>query len=181
MRVSRAFSLIEIIVVISLLGIVFSLVLSSFVGKKKDTKLLTLKDIPSYVSNLFASEDSTLYMYGIKCDKSILILKDGSYMELPVFGYTQEHRVLQRDKNNEIKSVEYDDVFIVKKSEHICFRVEFEKSRFLDKFIVASKKKQYLFSPLLQEVESFDNLEQAKQRYKLEELYPNNMDKYYRE
>ncbi len=181
MRVSRAFSLIEIIVVISLLGIIFSLVLSSFVSKKKDVKLLTIVDIPSYVYDLLANDDATLYVYGKKCDKSIIKSQGGAYEELPTFGYTQEYRVLQRDINNDIKDVEYDDVFIAKKREHTCLKIEFENRRFLDKFIVASEKKQYLFSPLFQEVESFDNLEKAKERYNSEELYPKNTDEYYRE
>jgi len=181
LRVVRAFSLIEIIVVILLIGVVFSLVLSSYANKKIDTKLLTVKDMPNYVFELSLSESSTLYIYGQKCDKGVLALDTKSYKELPNFGFNQEYKVHKRDKDNQLENIDFAEIKIDKKIENICFKLEFEKSRFLDKFIVSFSDKHYMFSPFYQEVESFSSFEEAKKAYSSKDLQLNSIDGYYRE
>ncbi len=165
---------------IVLLGTIFSLVLSGFVGKKQNLSSLGIDDIPSYIQSLNLNEDATLYMYGDKCGRGVLRVRGGLDMKLPLFGFTDEFKTLKRDKNSEIKEMKFEDIFISKKTEHVCMRIEFERGVFLDKFIVASQSRQYLFSPLLQEVQSFESMQEVKERYKSEELYPKNRDEYYR-
>jgi len=71
MRV-KAFSLIEIIVVIVLLGIIFSLVLSTYTNKQNENIKLSIKDI-----SVDVKDDVTLYIYGDECKKSIVVLGKG--------------------------------------------------------------------------------------------------------
>ncbi len=68
MRV-KAFSLMELIVVILLLGIMFSLALTSFKSKKDNIKIPTIKEIPLYFKKLKLKGNSTFLIYGDKCKK----------------------------------------------------------------------------------------------------------------
>lgn len=177
----KAFSLIEIIVVIMLIGIIFSLVLSSYTNKKQDTKLLTIKDIPAYVSNFSLNKISTLYIYGVKCNSSVLVLDEKSYIELPTFGFHKDDIVLKKDRHGQVEEVDFKERRIVKKREKVCFELKFEKGKFFNKFILASKDRFYLFIPFFQEVLSFTSLKEAEKVYMLDSLYPSSLDEYYRE
>lgn len=175
MRV-KAFSLIEIIVVILLIGVIFSLVLNTYMGKIEDEKLLGIEKLSVNVEG-----KSTLYMYGDKCEKSIIMRDDNTYEASPNFGYQKENKVLMNNHLGVLKEVEYEGVRIENKKETICFKLDFKNKKFFDKFIVTTANGNYLFLPLYQEVLIFSSFEDAKKSYLGDNLYPNNIDNYYHE
>lgn len=175
MRV-KAFSLIEIIVVIILIGIIFSLVLNTSMGKVEDKKLLGIEKISVNVEG-----KSILYMYGEKCEKSIIMRDDNTYEASPNFGFKKENKVLMNNHLGVLKEVEYETVRIENKKEPICFKLDFKNKKFFDKFIVTTATGNYLFLPLYQEVLTFVSLEDAKKSYFSDNLYPHNIDNYYHE
>ena len=181
MRVKKAFSLIEIIVVIIIVGVLFSLIFNNYIDRQKDSKLLKINDIPNYVSNLSIREDTTFYVYGKKCDNGALFLNEKFYMKLPTFGFNQDSRTYNRDKNNQIKKIYFQEIRVAKKRRKVCFKLEFEGGRFFDKLIVSLLGKYYIFSPFYQKVESFNSLDEAKKAYRLKYLQLTNIDGYYSE
>ena len=62
----------ELIVVILLLGIMFSLALTSFGSKNKEIKIPTIQDIPLYIQKLRLKENATFVIYGDKCENEAL-------------------------------------------------------------------------------------------------------------
>ncbi len=180
MRV-RAFTLIEIIVVIILIGVIFSLVLSNFTSTSRKNSLLKMKDLPLYIKKMYPKVDSTLYMYGENCDKSVISLNNDSYIETPTFGFRKENTILNINISQDFRKVTFLETRIDKKKENICFKLDFHNGRFFDKFIMTSKNTYYLFSPFYQEIKTFKTLEDAQKAYKNNALYPNSIDEYYHE
>lgn len=175
MRV-KAFSLIEIIVVIILIGIMFSLVLTVYTSKKNKNIGLTLKDIPLHVK-----KNGTLYIYGKDCQKAIIELKDGQYTSSTNFKHEKENEVIEKNALDRFEQFDFGTHRIKDKNEEICFKLAFKKKRFFQKFIVSTQSKYYLFSPFYQEVKEFDSLDDAKVAFESEKLYPQNRDDYLHE
>jgi len=172
----KAFSLIEIIVVIILIGIMFSLVLTVYTSKKNKNIELTLKDIPLHVK-----KNGTLYIYGQDCQKAIIELKDGQYANSTNFKYKKENVVIEKNYLDRFEEVDFGTHRIKDKNEEVCFKLTFKKKRFFQKFIVSAQNKYYLFSPFYQEVKKFDILEEAKVALEALSLYPQNRDDYLHE
>ncbi len=180
MRIRRGFTLIEIVVVISLIGVMFFLILSS-VGKERDVDLLGIVDTPLYVNDLAVAGDSVFYIYGEKCDQAVLIFDRNSTLKLPSFGFDKNMVVLKRDNNGDIEELSFEDKRVAKKREKVCFRLEFKSGRFFDKLVLTNQTRHYLFNPLFQEVYTYDSLEKAKEAYEQRELRLYSIDGYHRE
>lgn len=178
MRIEKAFTLIEIVVVIFLLGIIFSLVISSFDFSKKDVKSLSIKDIPSYIKEHSSQKDVTFYAYGIKCDKFIFFSKGGQQTKAPSFGITKDVELLKRDNNGDYKKVDFSNERLEKRSEHICFKLEFSGGKFVDKLIVKVHSKFYLFGPFFQDVKLYNSFEDIQNALHIK---LNSTDEFYRE
>ena len=171
----KAFSLIEIIVVIILMGIIFSLVLNGYIDNRKNPTV-SIKDM-----GVGTKEDATLFVYGKDCKKAILELDDNIYLKSSNFGFSNEDRVFKANSLNALEEVKFDSHIIKNKKEKICFKLDFRDKRFFERFVILSKGSYYLFSPLDQSVQKFSLLEEAEKRFKNDDLYPGSVDGYYRE
>ncbi|WP_024955736.1 type II secretion system protein [Sulfurospirillum arcachonense] len=179
MRV-KAFSLIELIVVILLIGIMYFLVMSAYTNKKSHEEKLTLKDMPNYIKKNFSKQNATFFLYGQECDKSLLFLKNKTFQTTPDFSLSADSSLLTCKPNSEFEEFVPYSKKIDKKEEHICLEIDFKDGDFYDKLIVNSPNKAYVFLPLFQEVKVFDSLEDAKELCQ-NNSYPKSIDEYYRE
>ena len=178
MRV-KAFSLIELIVVIVLLGIMFSLALTSFGSKNKKIKIPSMQEMPSYIQKLKLDEDATFVIYGDKCENEALLSNEDintSNINLP---FDKSFVTYKADITGAIKVFDFNNLILKKKDWHVCFKLDLKKGKFSDKFILKTFDKYLLFLPFFQEIKSFDFLSSAKKSYRQSELYPKSIDDYY--
>lgn len=175
MRV-KAFSLIEIIVVIILIGTIFSLILTSYTSKKNENEVLSIKDI-----SLHVNEDATLYIYGKDCKKTIIELNNGFYVNSSSFSYKKDYIVIQKNALDLFEEVDFGTHKVEDKNEEICFKLDFKNKKFFQKFIVSAQNNYYVFSPFYQEVKELTSLEDAKEYFDKVSLYPTSMDDYHHE
>ena len=178
MRV-KAFSLMEIIIVILIIGIVFSLVLSSYTTKKSDKGLLGIKDISAYISKSIPNANGDLYIYGKKCRDAFFITEESLHVKTPSFNFLAESIVLKQDIFENFVQIEFPTKEIEKRKKRVCFTMRFKDGKFFDKFIITSKHKHYLFSPFYQDIKTFSSLVLAKENYVNDGLYPQSVDDYY--
>ena len=172
----KAFSLIEIIVVIVLIGTIFSLVLTAYSSKKNENKKNSIKDISVHVK-----EDATIYIYGENCENTIIELPDGFYANSPNYGYKEDNIVQKKNALDSFEEVDFGTHKIIDKKETICFKLNFKNSNFYEKFIISTKIKHYVLSPFYQKIEEFETLEDAKKYFISDELFPKSLDDYYHE
>ena len=176
----KAFSLIELIVVIFLIGIIYFLVISTYTSKKNHEEKLTLKNMPNYIKKLSNKQNSTFYLYGQECEKSTLKLEDKTTKTVPNFSLTADYNMLTCKPDSEFKEFVSYSKNIDKKEEYICLEIGFKNEKFYDKLIVTSANKTYILMPHFQEVQIFDTIEEAKEICQ-KNLYPTSINEYYRE
>jgi len=177
----KAFSLIELIVVILLVGTIFSIILNSYMTKNSDKNLLSLKDITTYLKKELSNKNGTLYIYGKSCKKGVYITDKSLHVKTPNFGFAKENIVLKTDNFGNLNTYTFDQIKIENKKYNVCFELKYKKDKFIDKFIVSTDKNYYLFLPIYQNVEVFNSLDLTKQNHTNKNLYPNHIDKYYHE
>ncbi len=177
----KAFSLMELIVVILLLGIIFSLILTNFNTKKNTAKIPDLADLQHRLQKLNLQENSVFYIYGNQCDKN-LIKNDLETYDNPIkISFDKESQTYELDNDAKISVVDFGDETIEKKEQHICFKLNLAKGKFTNKYILKSNHKIFLFQPFFQQIKTYDTLEQAKEAYRQNDLIPLSEDDYYRE
>ena len=177
----KAFSLIELIVVILLIGVIFSLILSTYMTKDSDTQLLKIKDIVTYLKKETSKKDGILYIYGKSCKKGAYLTDDKTLIKTPNFGFSKDSLILSKDNLGDFNKLSFNQLKIENEMQLVCFELNYKKGRFIDKLIVVSNKKAYLFSPFYQEIITFDSISLAKESHADDNLYPNHIDRYYHE
>ena len=178
MRV-KAFSLIELIVVILLLGVIYFLVVSSYTSKQNTKETLHVNDIPNIIKGVAQKEDATLYFYSKDCDKAILHVKNNPFKKIENLSISKNYNMTTC--NPYIKEFIAYTKEIEKKQENICFDIDFKNGKFFNKFILSNKKNIYLFSPIFQKVKKYDNFKDAQDACQNSSLYPTSIDGYYSE
>ncbi len=133
------------------------------------------------MSKIYAASTTKLIIYGKNCDKSVVEVGADSYRSAPLFGFKKEDKVLVPNNMQQFRTPNFDNLRIKKKIEDVCFILNFNKGRFTDKFILVSKTRFYLFLPFYQAIKEFNSLQNAKDAYIGEKLYPSNRDDYYDE
>ncbi len=179
MRV-RAFSLIELIVVILLLGIMFSLALNTLNFKSKISGDSDIKNLAKYIDKTASKEDTAFYIYGDKCDKNSFVSVGRVHEGSESFDFKKNYKVLDTDINGILKSILFSPIEIGKKRRHVCLKLNLKRKKFTDKLIVDTGKKYILFAPLYQKITSQDTFEMAKKVYFQNDMFPKSADDYYR-
>ncbi len=178
MRIN-AFSLIELIVVILLLGVMYSLVLTNF-KSKKDVKVMSFKELPSYLQKLDLDIDGVFLIYGNKCNKEKLLSGENQYQDNIDLPFNKSFKTYKMNNFEIIKEFDYDDMVLDKKEQHVCFKLNLRKGKFVDKIILKTASKYLLFVPFFQTIKTFDSLLGAQKAYLQTDLYPKNTDDYYK-
>ncbi len=179
MRV-KAFSLMELIVVIILLGIISVMVLSSIGSKKEILKSPDIKELPKYIKKLKLKDDAVFYIYGDKCENSILLCKDKDCAKNINVPFKKSYKTLKTDSEGVLKQADFLDIILSKKRQHVCFKLDILKGRFSDKLILNRGNTSLLFLPIYQEIKEFNTLQKAQKRYFDDDLLPKSEDDYYK-
>ena len=171
----------ELIVVILLLGIMFSLTLTSFQSKKDLVKIPTIEDLPLYIQKFGLKTNAVFLVYGNKCKKEKLLSDENFDRNSTDLPFNKSFKTYKMNNLGIIKEFDFDDMIIDKKEQHVCFKLDLRKGRFVDKFILKKADKYLLFMPFFQKIKTFDSLSSAQKAYLQTDLYPKSIDDYYRE
>ena len=175
----KAFSLMELIVVILLLGIMFSLALTNFGSKNKKIKIPSMQDMPSYMQKLKLKENATFLVYGDKCENEALLSSEDINVSTINLPFDKNFATYKMDDTGAIKIFDFNNITLKNRNLHVCFKLDLKKGKFSDKFILKTFDKYLLFLPFFQEIKSFDSLDSAKISYQQSDLYPKSIDDYY--
>jgi len=175
----NAFTLMELIVVILLLGILFSLVIDSLYRYEKGAKNKSIKDITTYMQKANLQNDALFYIYGEKCEHYAIVSDSLSYQNDLNFTFDTNYETFVSDKNGDLKKVEFKEIVLDQKTQSVCFKMHFDKSRFVDKIILKTKQKYLLFLPFFQEIKTYDSFKKASKSYFLKEFLPKRIDDYH--
>lgn len=175
----KAFTLIEIIVVILLVGVIFSLALSSYMSKEKKEKLYSLKDLTFYMQKNIVGDNGTFFIYGDLCQNAVFRTYDLEDIQMPNFGFSNKNKILKENILERFVSIDFMDQKFEDKNEKICFSLHYKSRRFFDKYIINANNIYYFLSPFEQSITPYNTLELAQKAYMKNKLYPTNRDDYY--
>ena len=143
----KAFSLFELILVIILIGIVYSLVL----GKITSRKNIHINNIKDLKATLLHRGLKKLIVYD-KCTKTI-----PNTINPNIFKNIEVYNLI----NNNIEKIEFNPIKIKDNIYDVCLKFEIFNNRSSSSFIIKKDKNYYVFHPYFRQTKVFDNIEDA--------------------
>ena len=142
----RAFSLFELLLVVIIISLVYSLVLNKINNKKRvnTTNLTNLK------SSMLKKNQKLLIVYD-KCSKSNLDIDLTLFKGIKV--YSLKGEVLEKKEFPPIKIK--DEIY------DVCFKYEIFPNKSSSSFIVKKDDTYFVFHPYFQKIKKFDNEDDA--------------------
>lgn len=171
-----AFSLIELLIVVLIVGIVYTLSVSNFESLKEERVKPTLLNLKSFLDNLDKKSDAELICLD-EC-KSCSVYIDGEFDEnISEFYedfFDSEPKLYRYDSNYGLVSLENRVYFNTEGTqEEICFSLGVNKNGVSEQVIVEYKDKFYDFSPYFTNTQIYSSaseLNEAKEELSLEVL-----------
>lgn len=152
--IKRAFSLIELLIVIVIIGVVYTLAINNFEKVKDESKTLTIANLKEYLQSLTYEEKVELLCLD-DCKECKIIVDDRVHKKLDGF----------LDKN--IKSYRYDfsyGMVEIEKQNDICFSYAIDKNGVGEQVIVEYKNLFYDFTNYLYSVNTYESLEEVQDK-----------------
>jgi prepilin-type N-terminal cleavage/methylation domain-containing protein len=167
----RAFTLIELLIVVIIIGVVYSLAVTKLQKVGDATASLSLKTLKSYLFSLEFEKESRLICFEdcSSCD----IYLDGKiekklsknfddFIDDSIKVYRYEHLSGFEELEPELFFNDEDN------EENVCFSFSIDKKGVSDQVIVEYKEKTYDFTPFTKEPKIYNNLDDvAQEREKL--------------
>ena len=148
----KAFSLIELLIVILIIGVVYTLSVGSFEKVKDESKKLTLANLKEYLQDIPHEKSAELLCLDDSCECEVLV--DGEkFRELEDF--------LDKSVSSYMYSFSY-GMQKVEKEEDICFSYSINKKGVGQQVLVEFNNVFYDFSSYLSPVSIYSSLEEAR-------------------
>ena len=161
----RAFSLMELMLVVVIIGIVYAFALSSFKPPDpKDLEAFSLMTLPKYLRENFALQDVKLVCFEPcgKCD----VLVDGQWQGEPVELFTSSDvRSYSLDTEGFAKQSEFAPHDIQDAYKQACFILHKRSNGSIDPIVLESEGKFIYYKAGYEDVESFKTLSSIQTQY----------------
>ncbi|CAA6812033.1 MAG: Unknown protein [uncultured Campylobacterales bacterium] len=170
----RAFSILELLIVVSIISIVFFLVDVNFNKVKTETKSITK------IKTLADERDQKLICYD-ECSKCGIFELNESIMlnEVKFSDFDENLTSYYIDYEGDILEYEYPSIEIEEQDFDVCFNFRYFKNNSSQKIIVKYFNNYYLFHSFFKDYEIFNTLEDAKNAYISEDRFPQDEDQFY--
>jgi len=150
-NVKKAFSLIELMIVIVIIGVVYTMALSRIKAPKEELVKPSFKTLKSYLLSFSKDHQSVELLCKEKCSECV-ILRDGKKIQ-DVESFFDES----------VEFYRYDfflgDVALNTES---CFEFSIDGDGVSDQVIIVYKNKAYDYTPYFDEVREYDSIEALK-------------------
>lgn len=167
-----AFTLFEIMIVVLIIGVIYSLVLGTF-DPKKSIKVITLEHIKSALSPHWKKGKRVDFYIYDRCQKSALLVDDELQEEINIdisLDIFKDVKVYKNDIHSGEREIEFSPVLIDEKLHKVCFRYTIFPNSSSSSYVVKSGKKYYAFFPYFKESYITSKLSDALQMQRSEEF-----------
>jgi prepilin-type N-terminal cleavage/methylation domain-containing protein len=158
----KAFSLIELLIVIMIIGVVYTLVVGNFNSIAEEKTKLTLKNLKEY-------------LLSIEHEESVKILCLDDCSECDILVDTQKYKSIEDFVDEDIKVYRYDALYGYTKieqevyfnvedvEEDVCFSYEVAKSGVGSQVLVEFKEKFYDYTSYFSKVQVYSSMAEAQE------------------
>jgi hypothetical protein len=177
--VNRAFTLFELILVIFLMGVLYSLVSFSFDRYFDRDENLKFEHIKSYLKSTRENNGSLVELVCYdRCQKCVIFEDTVLKKELNL-NLDKDLEVLDMDELGDFRVKEFEDRLVDDDFERICFEFKLFSNDSSSKLLVYNFGRYYVFNSYFSDVNiSFDE-DEAKRAFFDKELYPTEVEDYY--
>ncbi len=161
MRIKRAFSLVELIVVVVLIGSMFGLVVG-FISKSNNSleQQFSITSLPNYIAKNYKERALDFLVFGQKCNKIAVIDENGKFLKFSQLNSSSKFELFERDNEGYFIQKMYKKQNFNHTLEKVCIKISFNNGKFIDKVYVKYKEKFYLFDVFFQKILEFANKEE---------------------
>ncbi len=178
----KAFTFLELIIVIIIIGLVYSIAISNLKNSQK-TQKINLEDLRESLLKYQKNSQKLQYtIYGKECENSRLIINGSqdSNQSL-ILDRDKDMEVFKTDRYGELRKIEYPNEIIDKKEQKVCLKYTLYPNSSGSSYIVFYKNRYYVFHPYFEKTKIFDEKEEALKNFLHNELYPKGSDDYQKE
>ncbi len=144
-----AFTLFEIMIVVLIIGVVYSLVLGTF-DPKKSVKVITLEHIKDALSPHWAKGKRVDFYIYDRCQKSALLVNGELQEEIDIdisLDIFKDIKVYKNDIHSSEREIEFTPVLIDEKLHKVCFKYTIFPNSSASSYVVKSGDRYYAFFP----------------------------------
>ncbi len=167
-----AFTLFEIMIVVLIIGVVYSLVLGTF-DPKKSVKVITLEHIKDALSPHWEKGKRVdFYIYN-RCQKSALLVNGELQEELNIdisLDIFKDIKVYKNDIHSSEREIEFAPVLIDEKLYKVCFQYTIFPNSSASSYVVKSGDRYYAFFPYFRDTYITSKLRDALDMQRSEEF-----------
>jgi prepilin-type N-terminal cleavage/methylation domain-containing protein len=149
-----AFTLFEMIIVVALIGIIYTVVLQNF-NTKKNVQILKIQNLKESLLPLYKKGNRIdLYIYD-RCKKATLFINNEvreSYKPKINIREFEDLKTYKLDNMGELQELEFTPILLEEKLQEVCFKFSIFKNGSSSSYIVKKDKKYYIFYPYFQDV-----------------------------
>ncbi len=168
----KAFTLFELMVVVMIIGIVYSLVLGNF-NTKNRVSISSIENIKKALMPHWKKGHKVDLIVYDKCSKSILAINNEPMEDLELNlnnKIFKNIKVYKNDLYNDKRSIAFPSIKIENKIYKSCFRFSIFPNGSSSSYIVKSENKFYLFFPIFVNTLITNDLDSAMEIYTNEEF-----------
>jgi prepilin-type N-terminal cleavage/methylation domain-containing protein len=176
---SNGFSLFELIIVIFIIGLVYSLITITL-PKQSVTKELNLLNLQKYLQNI-KKENSSLKLICVNsCSECYIIENDTINRDITIeLDLDKELEIFKRDVFDEIRSIEFNKVKIDNEEMSVCMELEVYNNLSTSSFIIENYDSFYAIPSFFKESREFNTKDEAVDYLYSKDLFPTGKDDYY--
>lgn len=177
-RESRAFTLFELILVIFIIGVIYTIIGISFDRFVADDREYKFENLKALLSEYQDRDRVELLCYQ-RCQEC-MILKDNRVIKEDVeLNLDENLEVFVLDEYGDFRRVEFADRFIKGHFEKICLQFELFENMSQSEYIIYQNDRYYIFDSFFEDVNVTDNFSIAKEMLFNENIYPTSTGLYY--
>lgn len=171
-KLKKAFTLIELLIVVLIISIGYGLVVSNMTKPKLEaqTTLLTLQKTLQKIKNTSLASNVKVECKGDDCENCKIFI-DTEEQEDEISLFTDKPKLFSFDKFG----------YLEEKNDNsgVCFSYNIYKNNSFDKMFLEHKEEFYIFYPFIKKTEKFTDFDEAKKMYDPKEILPTENNQYY--
>lgn len=179
---SQAFSLIELVVVILIMGLVYSLVATSFTRQSTTAPTLTIENLKMFMLKALKEDEKvmqaakrTFYVYGDNC-QNVAFKPPIETLEFDEVAFSSSIKAYSFDAYATLRQKEFAPLKIDNQRIDVCFAYSVHTNTSSDELIVKQGNEYYYLPAFFGNLKRFDSLDEARKAMLKEEINPNEVE-----
>lgn len=162
----KGFTLFELLIVVTIMGVIYAIVLQNFSFNQADEKIeeLKLENIPAFLKGAFAgSKDKVTFTCYDSCSKCGFFVNNEELNSTENLFEKHSSPLVYTLEDERLEEVEFEDIFVNEVSKTVCFKYSLYPNQSTDRMVLEYKDKVYFYDNLQDEVKEFDSKEDAEE------------------